>query len=281
MSRVTRTMNQQVTLVHRYFFEESTKTYFGYDVVLRPDPQGNGYLLNFYDLSIGPLDFNVLTQDFLDPTQWHKAPMPPLPAARVMKPDDTVEITAYLDQQSGRKVTDTMSLLRQAYRISVGNVINTATQNIPLRVLMPMNRTTTAPYINGEAREFSVDDAELRIQAPRVTINGQAQQFGNLGHAASGSLIWFYVPGHGRYILSLSPRPALGFVKAGDLRGGTVKFTADKDEVLVETPVAVAPGDAPYVLYVLHDADWTPTAQAQRGTMLVGSVSARELAALK
>lgn len=70
------------------------------------------------------------------------------------------------------------------------------------------------------------------------------------------------MPGHGRYILALTPRPNLGFVQAGEVRGGIVTFTAGGDEVLLQSPAMIAPGDAPYILYVLHDVAWVPTARS-------------------
>jgi hypothetical protein len=92
---------------------------------------------------------------------------------------------------------------------------------------------------------------------------------------------WLYVAGHGRYILSLTPRAELGFVKAGEVRGGLITFTLANDQFKVECPNAIAPGYAPYMLYVLRDPEWTPTATAQSGRALVGSVAPAEIVSLK
>ena len=81
--------------------------------------------------------------------------------------------------------------------------------------------------------------------------------------------------------MSAVPHPELGFVKAGELRGGAAAFTSGDDKVSIESPIPIAPGDAPYVLYVLHDPEWAPTSQAQAASVLAGSVSTLELAALK
>lgn len=120
----------------------------------------------------------------------------------------------------------------------------------------------------------------MRLTMRRVIVNGTVDLNANGTRNVSGALVWFYAPGHGRYVLSLTPRPDLGFVQAGEVRGGLVTFEVDKDNVVLESPAMIAPGDAPYVLYVLHDREWAPTARRQIGQLLLGSVSPRELAAI-
>jgi hypothetical protein len=136
--------------------------------------------------------------------------------------------------------------------------------------------------VSGDARDFSAADAELQISQPRVTLNGAPQNTATRGAAnVRGSLVWFYLPEHGRYILSLAPRPDLDFQKAGEVRGGAITFTVGDDSIQLECPTPIATGNAPYYLYVLHDPEWEPTAQAQKGQFAVGSVAPGELAALK
>ena len=49
----------------------------------------------------------------------------------------------------------------------------------------------------------------------------------------------------------------------------------------MECAAPMAPGNGPYHLYVLHDADWEPTSDAQKVRPILGSVSPDELAALQ
>ena len=121
----------------------------------------------------------------------------------------------------------------------------------------------------------------MQIRQPRVTLNGAAQSTAARTPNANGSLVWFYLPGRGRYVLSLAPRPELDFKKAGELRGGSIKFTLGEDTITLECSNEIASGHAPYVLYVLRDAVWEPTAQAQKGQFAIGSVDAGELVKLK
>jgi hypothetical protein len=160
----------------------------------------------------------------------------------------------------------------------------TLTYGAPVGIATPNHgfafRPGSIPTVSGTAHDFSAADAEVHLQTIRVTVNGAAAEQPVRG-AAAGSLVWIYLPGHGRYVLSLAPRPDLGFVKAGEFRGGEATFTVGADKVVIQSTIPIAPGDAPYVLYVMHDAEWAPTSQSQTENMLIGSVSPRELALLK
>jgi hypothetical protein len=139
----------------------------------------------------------------------------------------------------------------------------------------------TVPTVAGNPRDFSAADAELQLTQPRVTLNGAAQSTTGRMFSANGHLVWLYFPNHGRYVLSLAPRPDLDFKLAGEVRGGAVTFTLGEDSIKLECPIPIATGDSPYNLYVLHDPEWEPTAQAQKGQFALGSVDPGELAALR
>jgi hypothetical protein len=275
-------MGRLASIGHRYFYDEGAHLYFGYDIVIQPEEQVDSYRVTFAKLSIGPLDFQTDSADSLDPSLWKMAPPPPLPAAQVVKAGDPLSIAIFGDPDSGRKLVDTMTVVPMPPPMPRGYPGNGREMWQWAHTLVRGNSAPPrqASTFMGSARQFSPDDAEMRIQMRRVVINGTADRNGDVGRNASGSLVWFYAPGHGRYILSLTPRPDLGFVQAGEVRGGLVSFTVDKDDVVLESPAMIAPGDAPYFLYVLHDREWTPTARGQMGQLLLGSVSARELAAI-
>jgi len=138
----------------------------------------------------------------------------------------------------------------------------------------------TPPTVAGPAREFSVEDAELRIGQFRISVNGTSETPPKSAAASTGALVWFSLPNRGRYVLSLAPHPDLGFTKTGEVRGGVVTFSLGGETIKLECPNAIAPGDSAYNLYVLHDPLWEPTAQAQRSDVQYGSVDIGELTKL-
>ena len=69
---------------------------------------------------------------------------------------------------------------------------------------------------------------------------------------------------------SASPEPALaakqgglansglGFRRSGEIRGSSLRFTIGGDTYSVNTTGRIAPGDAAFDLYVLHQPKWRP-----------------------
>lgn len=264
---------------HRYFHDQVHLTYVGYDVLVEQQAQPDTFKMTFLELGIGPIDFAIQANSNLDPTAWKKLATPPLPPPRMVHAADKVELTVWVDPATGQKLIDVLqvqpppSLLRRA----AGPAVTVS----PMMSSSLLRRDSPpVPTVEGTAREFRADDAEMRLAQPVITLNGApVPAYVRTGNAA-GTLLWFYLPKHGRYILSLTPRAELGFVKAGEIRGGMIKFKVDGDELAVESFQPVAPGNAPYVLYVLHDKEFEPTSHDQTDRTLVGSVSPAELVAL-
>jgi hypothetical protein len=211
-------------------------------------------------------------------------PLPaPLPS-QVVHAGEPMSITVYRDPGTGKELLDTMTVAGHGAGRGPGHAQLNGIEFWEWAHRTPRN-ANAAPLRNaqdifGAARPFSINDAEMRLQMGSLVVNGKPQ-FGTEGaRVVTGELVWFYVPGHGRYILSLTPRPDLGFERAGEVRGGLVTFSIDNDQVVLESPTMIAPGEAPYFLYVLHDPSWAPTVQVRGGQLRFGSVSPKELAAL-
>ena len=263
---------------HRYFRDETALTYVGYDLLVEELPQPGAFRISFLELGLGPVDF-VMGPNGADPAAWKKLSTPPLPQAGVIHAGDKMEVPVWIDPKTGQKLTDIVEVQQSApmlrpQMIAPGLGVMRAPMTAPRA--MP-----AVPTVEGTAREFRAEDAEMRLVQPRVAMNGTPEaSLVRAGNVATGTLVWFYVPQHGRYILSLVPRPDLGFTKTGEVRGGAIQFKMEGDQFLLETYQPVAPGSAPYVLYVLHDKEWEPTARNQADHLLFGSVSPAELRAL-
>jgi len=276
-ANVTQSSNQTYSSGHRYFYDAGSHTYFGYDVVIEPEPQADTFRATFYDISVGPLDFLSSPRTPMDPTQWKKIPLPAVPAPMVIHSGDTVSIEVFVNPGTQQKLVDSLR---------VQPTMRDQRAPTMLRMNQGVTRAATEaphppiPAITGAVRDFTVEDAVLHLRELRATIGGGIPQYSQIDHAVNGPLVWFYAPGHGRYILSLAPRGELGFVQAGEVRGNAIVFTIGKDAARLESPDAIAPDDAAYTLYVLHDPSWEPTAPNPAEFLLLGSVSARELAAL-
>jgi hypothetical protein len=206
--------------------------------------------------------------------QWSIRPIV-LPEPRSVHDGDVIAIELMTDATTGGKVIEDVTIQPFSRRASIGSALvgrGGAGQ--------PGERAV--PTVEGSPRDFSAADAEMRLTQPRVTLNGTVQPpAGRAAQNVTGDLVWFYLPGRGRYILSLVPRPELDFHKAGETRGGRVTLALNGDAITLECLAEIASGHAPYNLYLLHDSKWEPTAQAQKGQLAIGSVAAEELAMLK
>ncbi len=129
-------------------------------------------------------------------------------------------------------------------------------------------------YAPGNARDFTVEDAGLRLVAPSLSINGRIEE-ADPHIDLSGTTIWVYVQNRGRYLLSLVPQT--GFRKAGDVRGTSLTFTSGADRFVIGSVSPVAPGDGPFNLYVMEQAGWKPAGANGSPRIMFGAAERGDL----
>ncbi len=273
----------------RYLTDRTHHIYFGYDVVFEDQANGD-FVATFGRLGLTPLAISARTAtpalyvaparfprpQKIDPNQWTMQELPEIPKVRLMRAGDVVSILLYEDPTTGEKLYDdvTFQTVRLAsppstpQRIIVGNLASSA------------NPTYSAPSPSGEARDFTPADAELRFTSPRISLNGEPTS-SRLPRNTAAAIVWIYIPTHGRFLMSLVPRPELGFAKAGEVRGGIATFTVGKDSMTIECPSEIVSSLAAYHLYVLADPQWEPVSDSQKLSVLMGTITLNELIKLR
>jgi hypothetical protein len=247
----------------RILVDHARHAYLGYELLIERKQPGI-YLATVGRLGVTPMDLAVSeAARFPIDFQWAPIPLPSIPEPREIHEGEVFSIELYRDP-GGEKLFDDIRINPRLVR-----------RFSPVPVIRPV------PTVSGTPRDFSAADAELQLVQPRdVILNGTSLGAPMLRNVR-GPLVWLYLPGMGRYIMSLAPHPGLDFVKAGEVRGGAMSFTQGADIIKLECIVPMAAGDAPYNLWVLHDKDWEPISEAQKDHPGIGSVGAAELAALK
>jgi hypothetical protein len=253
--------------------------YFGYEVILEEQQPGT------YRATFGPLAATSMEMASMGaPSKEWSIRTPALPEPRIVHDGDVISVELMADAATGQKLIDDIKVQPFSQRSPMAGATG---------AFSPAGQADNraVPTVEGPAHDFSALDAEMRLIQPRVTLNGIEQSgapqsqpglsSNPLMRSVTGTLVWFYVPGRGRYILSLAARPDLEFKKAGELRGGLIKFALDGDTFTLECPIEIASGHAPYNLYVLRDPLYEPTSQAQKGKFAVGSVGVEELVLLQ
>ncbi|MBZ5632896.1 MAG: hypothetical protein LAO55_07175 [Acidobacteriia bacterium] len=247
--------------IHRFLVDNSRHVYFGYDVAVDRLPEESTYRVTIRPLSIGAERLHY----FSDPANWSilPLPLPGYPAPQTLHSGDVMALDLMTNAETGQKIVDYLTI--QEPRRGLG----TFNPDPPRQF----------SYVPGTPRDFTIDDASLRLSAPRLTINGKLDESSARSNGeVTGAAIWIYAANRGRFILSLVPNQALGFRKAGEVRGSLLTFTIGADSFSINCANPIVPGEAPFNLYVLQDRTWKPTyAFADVSTFTMGAADRAEL----
>jgi hypothetical protein len=112
------------------------------------------------------------------------------------------------------------------------------------------------------------------LAQPRVFLDGKLEAEDS-AIGMSGAVVWLYLAGHGRFILSLIPNDKLGFVGNGVVSRNGLLFHDRGMEFRVECDGRIAPGSGTYNLYVRQEREWRP---GDGASFRVGSADSAALA---
>ena len=244
--------------IHRFLADNSRHVFLGYDIAIERLAEETTYRVTIRPLSIGADKLHY----FSDPANWTILQLAGYPAPQTVHSGDVIALDLMTNSETGQKIVDYLTI--QEPRRGLG----TFNPDPPRQF----------SYVPGTPHDFAIDDAALRLTAPRLTINGKLDESsGRHNGEVAGAAVWIYVPNRGRFILSLAPNQALGFRKAGEVRGSTLTFTAGSDTFTIDSASGIAPGETPFNLYVLQDRAWKPTyAFADLSAFTIGAADRAE-----
>ena len=213
-------------VIHRYMQDRSHKTYFGYDIAVEPLEDGSTLRVSILPLSIGPERLPLE-----NPATWKRLAPPQYPAPQSVRMGDTLAFDLFVNPETGQKLVEYVLFGRN-------------------------HRMETVP---GPVRDFTIHDAEIRLRAPRLVVNGKlAEATASVDGTISGAFVKLYWAPKGQFTFSLVPHPELGFRKLGVVRGSTAAFESGGDSYELNCEGKIAPGYSAFNLYVLHDPDYSP-----------------------
>jgi hypothetical protein len=174
------------------------------------------------------------------------------PAPQIMKDEDSIRLVLY----------------------SNGGTSNT-TGNATRRVVdyIHIGRQDRMVFRKEAPHDSYADDAELAVSQPRLRVNGEASAaFAAMPETIRGPVLWVYVPGRGRFMLSLHANADIGFEEAGEVVGNSLTFTApDGNLFRIDTAERIAPGSGTYAVHVLPVPDWMPADRQDRARVMIGA----------
>jgi len=211
----------------RFIDDPAHKRSFGYDVRLEPSGDGATVQIRIEPLHAAQHAVQSGWTQFGIPMG-----LPKYPAIPGLRVGDTVALDLLVNPATGQKIVDYLTLERQPE---------------PARV-----------------HDFSLADVKLTLDKPRVFINGKVvESTARFQGVVDGAVVWIYLEGRGRYVMSLFPNPKLGFRDAGVIKQDALTFRDGTTEFRVECGNVIAPGDGPYNLYILHEPGWRPRAATE------------------
>jgi hypothetical protein len=226
--------------LRRFVRDGLRQVYVSYAVTVEALPDGT------YRASFGPLS-DQPPADVRGKPDWRVLSPAKYPVPQILRDEDTVRVELYAE---GTKLNTTRDLV---------DYIHAGRED---RMVMRKE----AP------RDYYADDAEIAVTRPRIRVNGvTCDCVAVLPDTIRGPVVWVYVPGHGRYVLSLHAHPELGFESAGEAAGNSLTFTADGNVFRIDATERVAAGSGTYTIHMSPDSGWMPADPLDRDRVMIGT----------
>jgi hypothetical protein len=222
------------TTLQRFVRDNFRRVYVRYAITVEKLPQTGTYRVSFADSSAAPpADVKA---------DWKVVSPPRYPVQQTMQDGDEIplELVTY---ERGIQLVDYVHLGR----------------------LEKMPKRTDA------ARDSYAEDAEFTLARPRLRVNGEAREAVTFPETIRGGVMWLYVPGEGRYIVTFVPHPDLDFKKVGEVAGNLMTLVVDGNVLRIESLDRIAPGGGVYNVYGRKDAQWAPADPKDRERFMAGT----------
>ena len=251
--------------------DRDNRVYFGYSVRIEPLAERNTFRLAFQPLS---LTASLRERLGADAASWKSLPAPRFPGPQTIRGGEVLELALLSNDAWGQRLTEYVTVQEAEQRAGGFELLNRSFE---------FGASREFSFEAGAARDFSVTDATLRLQDPRVFINGRFEESSSRSVGEdTGAVVWIYLPNRGRFLLSLVPNARQGFQRAGEIRGSSLRFTIGKDAYSVSNADRIASGASAYNLYVLHQPNWRPNyPHANVDVMTIGSAERVDYALAK
>lgn len=255
--------NEKESRVHRVLADRESGAYFGYDLVIETDAAPNKFKVSIRPLSFNPpetLRLSNLTMRLL----------PKYPEDMTVEDGDTIALELLYNPSTRVKITDLIKITTKKPQSSDTSLFTTTVGGSGSGSKTGTGLGSAAGGFGSGSggglfgkettRDFTVDEIKLRLTSPKLMINGALGAFrgSEWRGIIEGSVIYFYVPGKGRFIFSLFPHNNFNFQKDAALENNRIAFESGGDhfELISEAPITASGGD--WNLWVLFDPDYKP-----------------------
>ena len=218
--------------IHRVFVDRKGELFFGYELLVEPVAG-----VKQFRVSVRPLSADYI-QRLLARPAFRQSRLHPSynPAAFDARPQlvgdgDTFALDVLRNPRTGTKIVDVVTVSFDDPRLQV------------------------APESALPARDFTVEDVQMRVTGYRLFVDGE--QVSRSTSGCAGSLVWFSLTGRGRFVFSLVPRPGYDFRKVGSVSHDRVAFEWEGARFEWVSSLPIVPGGGNWNLWVWHDAEYS------------------------
>ena len=225
-------------IIHRVLTDAERRVVFAYDLSVSSDPVSKKFRL-----VVLPADeaFRRLFLKDNAPLRAHEsfATFPRSTAPQTLDDGDAVSLELLVNRDSGVKIIDVVKVTFD-------------------RSILREN------YLDAAPKDFTLDAVSMTVKSYELSIDGVLVGKSKSKIGCAGSLLWFYVPDRGRFIVSLSPRDGYQFRKIGLLDGNRIEFVLNGELYEWISGETIFPNGGAWNLWVLYDPNYTPLFMPQR-----------------
>lgn len=223
-------------IARRFVRDNFRHVYATYAATVELLPEMGKYRVAF---SVSPMDASVKLSP---PEAWKTVAPSNFPVPQVLDDGETIRVALYEDAKSGQQLVEYLHVGRQ-----------------------------TAITMRKEAAHDSyAEDAQFAFTGVHLKANGTMLDAAALPDTLSGPVVWAYVPGYGRYVLSFIAHP--GFELAGEVSGNSLIFTVAGNMFRIDCGDRIASGSGTYNVYAMRDPAWTPADAEDQARFVMGSM---------
>lgn len=254
LEEIQASLNPQALLadnhvVHRVLVDAEGAFVFGYDLVVEPVAATKQFKVSLKPISTEfeeQLRARRQTAAAAAPRDAQNlSTLPRSTEAQLIDDGDAFALDLLVNQQTGVKIMDVVKVSFERARL----------WSAPPRRGLPL-------------RDFTLGNVELAVRDYKLTINGElvGGGGGRSKRGCSGALVWFYVPGRGRFIFSLMPHEGYNFQKVGRIENNKISFSVGGDDYeWTSSASIVGTSGGNWNLWVLHDASYVSDFDSQEG----------------
>jgi hypothetical protein len=224
---------EKTNIIRRVFVDNKNEFYFGYELLVEPIAASTQFRVSVRPLS-AEFEQQLRARKAFQTRRLHPS-YNPSAFANSSKPQmvnegDTLALDVLHNPRTGVKVVDVIKVSLEDPGLQEAHIIRTP------------------------PRDFVLEDVQLKVNNYKLLHEGQP--ISRMKGGCAGSLVWFSLPGKGRFIFSLIPRPGYDFQKVGIVEHNRISFTlgGERYEWISSLPVVGTGGN--WNLWVLHDVDY-------------------------